>query len=321
MIETDKRRIFQDCKNMKNEQANSLKEKFHKKVRRLQDEIGEELRKIDPSVKLTKDVWKRRDFKGDDGGGGLTVVFRGDVIESAGVNTSLVYGEIDPNFGRQLRGKSSTIWASGVSVIIHPRSPRVPTVHANFRMIESGELIWFGGGADLTPYYPHLEDFHYFHRVWKKACGQSYDRMKKNCDEYFVNHHRNGEMRGIGGIFFDHYKTDDLMEDFKMVSHLADHFIPSYFPVVEKRKGESWSEEEEEFQLYRRGRYVEFNLLHDRGTHFGLKSGGRIESIFVSLPARCRFDYGYAPAASHPSGLMNTLYRPRNWASRDSITN
>ena len=308
---------------MKNEKLNTLKERFHKKVQKLQNDIIEELRKIDPSAKLTKDVWKRRDFKGNNGGGGLTLVFRGDLIENAGVNTSLVYGQIDPRFGQQLKGKSSLIWASGISVIIHPKSPRIPTVHANFRMIESGEETWFGGGSDLTPYYPHWEDFQYFHRIWQKACEpwQAYAWMKKNCDEYFVNHHRQGEMRGIGGIFFDHYRTNDLTEDFKMVSRLADHFISSYFPIALKRKRESWSETEEEFQLYRRGRYVEFNLLHDKGTHFGLKSGGRIESIFVSLPARCRFDYGYTPPVSHPVSKMNNFYRPYNWASEEIIAN
>ena len=304
-------------------QLNSLKEKFHEKVRLLQDEISKELEKIDPSIASTKDNWQRLDFKGNDGGGGLTMVLRGDIIESAGVNTSLVYGHIDPRFGKKLKGKSSLIWASGISVIIHPRSPRIPTVHANFRMIESGEEVWFGGGVDLTPYYPHWEDFQYFHRLWQGACEpwKSYEWMKKNCDEYFVNHHRNGEMRGVGGIFFDHYKTSDLMEDFKMVSHLANHFISSYFPIVLKRKNESWSQTEEDFQLYRRGRYVEFNLLHDRGTHFGLKSGGRVESIFVSLPARCRFDYGYSPSASHPVGKMNSFYRPYDWVSDKAIAN
>ena len=307
---------------MNNEEIKSLKKDFHNKVRQLQEAIGKELINADSTIKVTKDTWKRRDFKGEDGGGGLTQVFRGDRIESAGVNTSLVFGQIDPRFAEKLKGKSSLIWASGISVIIHPMSPRIPTVHANFRMIQSGEEIWFGGGADLTPYYPHVEDFRYFHQVWQKACipWQTYSWMKKNCDEYFVNHHRKGEMRGIGGIFFDHYRTSELREDFDMVSHLADHFIPSYFPIAQKRKGESWSKIEEEFQLYRRGRYVEFNLLHDRGTHFGLKSGGRIESIFVSLPARCRFDYGYTPPASHPVSKMNNLYRPCNWVSEKNLS-
>ncbi|MCY4523478.1 MAG: oxygen-dependent coproporphyrinogen oxidase [Halobacteriovoraceae bacterium] len=301
---------------MKKERLDSLKNRFYTKVRQIQDNVADEIGKIDPSVKLIRDAWKRDDFKGNDGGGGLTLVFQGDVIENAGVNTSLVFGEVNPEFARNLKGKTSCIWASGVSIIIHPRSPRIPTVHANFRMINQGEETWFGGGADLTPYYPHLEDFRYFHQVWFKACKpwNTYSWMKKNCDRYFVNHHRKEEMRGIGGIFFDHYNTGDLIGDFEMVSHLADHFGPSYFPIAHKRKDESYSQTEEEFQLYRRGRYVEFNLLHDRGTHFGIKSGGRIESIFVSLPPRCNFNYGYTPPASHPISKMNSLYRPCDWA-------
>ena len=288
-----------------------LKKNFHQKLKYLQIKIIDELYKIDMTILAKKIKWNRKDFKGNDGGGGLTQSLHGDLIEHAAVNTSLVYGEIDPDFGKTLLGKSSSIWACGLSIIIHPRNPRIPSVHANFRMMQSGDKIWFGGGSDLTPYYPHLEDFYYFHKTWEKACSTHYQWMKKKCDEYFVNHHRNGEMRGIGGFFFDHFYSGNPLEDYHLVTNLADNFIDSYFPIVQKRKNEIWTEEEEEFQLYRRGRYVEFNLLHDRGTLFGLKSGGRVESILSSLPPRCRFNYTHHP--DYPFNEMEKYYKPCNW--------
>lgn len=182
-------------------------------------------------------------------------------------------------------------------------------------MIHSGEKVWFGGGADLTPYYPHEEDFTYFHDTWKKACAPYgvYGDFKKQCDEYFVNHHRGGEMRGVSGIFYDHFNSGDLQKDFDMFKDISNHFIQSYFPLVEKRKDEEFTDEDEEFQLYRRGRYVEFNLLHDRGTSFGLKTNGRTESILISLPARCRFGYKYAPKAGGPHEKMMNYYSSKEW--------
>ncbi len=292
-----------------------LKSDFHHKVSELQDQITNAMREIDSGLKLTEDIWKREDYIGQDGGGGRTRAFTGDIFENAGVNTSKIYGKVDPKFATQIGGDSDELWAAGISLILHPRNPRVPTVHANFRMIECGSKVWFGGGADLTPFYPHVEDFHYFHSIWKKACApyDCYNWMKKECDQYFVNHHRSGEMRGVSGIFFDHYNTGNLEQDFKMVTDLSSHFIESYFPNVKKRLNESFSEEDVDFQLHRRGRYVEFNLLHDRGTLFGLKTKGRVESILISLPARCKFAYGYKPTAGSIHEEMMKYYFPREW--------
>jgi coproporphyrinogen III oxidase len=305
-------------------QVANLKRDFSQAVMNLQDEITATMHRLDPSLQLTEDQWQRDDFLKAPGGGGRTRAFKGQMFENAGVNTSEVFGAIDPQFAKKLgvTEEQATLWAAGISLIIHPRNPRIPTTHANFRMIHAGDKIWFGGGADLTPYYPHLQDFQFFHRTWKEACEPYgvYEQMKKTCDEYFVNKHRGGEMRGIGGIFFDHWNSGDLLQDFSMVMNLAQFFIPSYFPLVEKRMGEEFHAEDEYFMLYRRGRYVEFNLLHDRGTHFGLQTNGRTESILISLPARCRFEYGYQPQVGSPQEKMNSYYWPKDWASFDSVT-
>ena len=291
------------------------KRHFHAYVRSLQDEITNALFSVDAKLSLEEDVWERKDHKGSAGGGGITRAFSGDVIENAGVNTSLVFGAIDPAFAGRLGGTGDEMWAAGISLIIHPRNPRVPTVHANFRMIHAGERFWFGGGADLTPYYPHVEDFQYFHKTWKEALTPYgvYDAMKKECDTYFTNTHRNNEMRGIGGFFFDHHNSNDLEADLKMVKDVSAKFIPSYFPIVEKRKDEAWDADDEDFQLHRHGRYVEFNLLHDRGTMFGLKTNGRTDSILISLPARAKFTYKYKPRAGSVHEKMMEYYFPRDW--------
>lgn len=296
------------------------KAEFHAHVKNLQNKITDALLKIDSQIELIEDPWERVDFKGAPGGGGITRAFRGEVIENAGVNTSMVYGEIDPEFAKKLGGTGTVMWAAGISLIIHPRNPRVPTVHANFRMIVAGEKFWFGGGADLTPFYPHLEDFTYFHDTWKGACApyNCYEWMKAECDKYFVNTHRNdpskgAEMRGVSGIFFDHMNTGDFEHDFKMVKDLSEHFIGSYFPIVEKRKDEAFTEDDVDFQLHRRGRYVEFNLLHDRGTMFGLRTNGRTDSILISLPARAKFSYKYKPVVGSPhEEMMNYYYADLN---------
>lgn len=296
-----------------------VKKDFHSYVTTLQKTIIAELSSLDPTLKITHDQWTRNDHLGNDGGGGLTVVLEGDLIENAGVNTSLVYGEIDPQFASTLRGSGQSLWATGLSLIIHPRNPHIPTVHANFRFIHQGDAYWFGGGSDLTPYYPHKEDFRYFHTTWKKACQDPliYQQFKKNCDQYFVNHHRiyqnEPEMRGVGGIFFDHFGGQDLKKDLSFVKRLGDHFLESYLPLVEKRKNEPYGPETEKFQLFRRGRYVEFNLLHDRGTLFGLKTKGRTESILVSLPQRCTYHYQPPFTPGSPEEEMMGLYRPLDW--------
>jgi coproporphyrinogen III oxidase len=294
---------------------NDLKEKFSAHVKNLQQQITTQMQELDADLEIVNDIWQRTDFKGSPGGGGITRAFTGKVFENAGVNTSEISGAIDPSFAKSLNGKESDLWAAGISLIIHPHNPHVPTVHANFRMIEQGGVIWFGGGADLTPYYPNTDDFHYFHNIWKTACEPygCYPTMKKECDEYFVNHHRAGEMRGIGGIFFDHYNSGDLDRDFAMVVDLSNHFIQSYFPLVKKRMFDSYTEADVDFQLHRRGRYVEFNLLHDRGTLFGLKTNGRTDSILISLPARCSYSYKYAPQVGTPHAKMMDYYYPKSW--------
>lgn len=301
------------------DQIDEMKAQFSAEVMKLQDEITKTIQELDPGIKLIEDLWQREDYLKAPGGGGRTRAFKGELFENAGVNTSCVFGAMDPQFAKKIGAQSdqAQLWAAGISLIIHPRNPRIPTTHANFRMIQAGEKIWFGGGADLTPYYPHVEDFQYFHQVWADASRPYgvYEQMKKSCDEYFVNKHRAGEMRGIGGLFFDHWNTGDLQQNYTMVMDLAKYFIPSYFPLVEKRKGESFSSEDEDFMLYRRGRYVEFNLLHDRGTHFGLQTNGRTESILISLPARCRFEYAFEPKAGGPHEEMNTYYWPRDWVT------
>lgn len=294
-------------------QLEELKVSFHAHVKKLQEQISQELFKLDPDLVMIEDLWQRQDHAGTAGGGGITRAFQGKLFENAGVNTSCVFGKIDPQFAKHLQGTGDEMWAAGISLIIHPRNPRVPTVHANFRMIHQGDKFWFGGGADLTPFYPYEEDFSFFHGVWKKAAGGLYDSMKKTCDEYFNNAHRGVEMRGIGGIFFDHYNSGKTQDDVTLVKHLSNHFIESYFPIVTKRMSENWTEEDEDFMLHRRGRYVEFNLLHDRGTLFGLKTNGRVDSILISLPGRCKYTYQYRPKTGTPHEKMWSYYTPHAW--------
>lgn len=290
-------------------------ENFYEHVKALQDKITQELKRIDPNILLIEDLWERQDFKGNPGGGGRTRAFEGEIIENAGVNISRIFGAVDPKFADKLQGSGDEMFACGISLIIHPKNPRVPTVHANFRMISRGDKFWFGGGADLTPFYPHVDDFKYFHEVWMKACEpyNCYDWMKKECDEYFVNFHRGNEMRGIGGIFFDHFNTNDTLSDLQMVKHLSNYFIESYFPIVDKRKNEAFNDDDVEFQLHRHGRYVEFNLLHDRGTTFGLKTNGRVDSILISLPKRSMFTYKYTPKKGSVHEEMMQYYFPKSW--------
>lgn len=290
-----------------------IKNRFSEHVKNLQNEITLAMKEVDTALEVNEDIWERSDFNSNPGGGGITRAFAGDVFENAGVNTSEIFGAINPEFSTQLNGEGSELWAAGISLILHPKNPKMPTVHANFRMIEQGGKYWFGGGADLTPFYPNTEDFTHFHGVWREACGDDFSAMKKTCDEYFVNKHRDGEMRGIGGIFFDHLNTGDIEADFKKVVDLSKNFIKSYFPIAKKRINDSFNEEDLDFQQHRRGRYVEFNLLHDRGTLFGLKTNGRIDSILISLPASCKFSYKYAPKSGSPHQEMMDYYRPKNW--------
>lgn len=293
----------------------NIKNEFAAHVQDLQNQISEELKRIDTKINLNEDIWERKDFAGNPGGGGITRAFEGEIFENAGVNTSLVFGEVDPKFAANIGGDNNQMWATGISLIIHPTNPRVPTTHANFRMIQAGSKVWFGGGADLTPFYPHEDDFEYFHKVWKDACEPygHWDEWKEKCDNYFVNKHRADEMRGIGGFFYDHFFSGDPVKDLAMFKEISSNFIKSYFPIVEQRMNEEFDDEDVDFQLHRRGRYVEFNLLHDRGTHFGLKSNGRTDSILISLPKRVKFTYRYEPKKPEHKKMME-YYFPKDWA-------
>ena len=242
----------------------------------------------------------------------------GRVFEKAGVNWADVFGPMTPELAAQLPGEHDDFTACGLSLVLHPRSPLVPTVHANFRFLTRGPRQWFGGGADLTPYYPFREDVIHFHRVWKAVCSRhadvvDYARLKKWCDDYFFLPHR-GERRGVGGIFFD-YLEGNLERLFAFVRDCGDAFLEAYLPIVQRRKDLPFTPRQRVFQEYRRGRYVEFNLLHDRGTLFGLKSGGRVESILMSLPPVVRWDYGYQPEPGSAEAELYEVYlQPRDWA-------
>jgi len=280
----------------------------------LQDSLCGALEEADGKASFREDLWKH-----DSGGGGRTrIVQEGDVFEKGGVNTSAVEGTLAETLARRLDVKPQKFFATGISLVLHPRNPMVPTVHANFRYLEleDGDF-WFGGGADLTPYYVFEEDCRHFHRVWKRACEAHetglYARLKKACDEYFFLRHR-GEARGIGGIFFDYFRGD-FAHLFRFVQACGTSFSDSYLPILRRRRGDPWGERERRWQLHRRGRYVEFNLLYDRGTLFGLETGGRIESILMSLPPLVQWTYGFTPEPeSREEKLLEVLRKPREWA-------
>ena len=281
--------------------------------RTLQDEICAGLAVADGGATFREDTWDR-----PGGGGGRTrVLENGAVFEKAGVNFSEVFGEMDPKFATQMPGEGNSFTATGVSLVLHPRSPHVPTVHMNYRFLAKGDRAWFGGGADLTPYYPVKEDVVHFHRTLKAVCDRheavaDYAKMKKDCDEYFHIPHRQ-EARGVGGIFFD-YLEGDAEKTFAFVQDAGHTFLPAYVPIVERRKAMTWTEQERAFQEYRRGRYVEFNLIYDRGTLFGLKTAGRIESILMSLPPVVRYVYDFQPEpGSREAELTEYWLKPRDW--------
>lgn len=281
----------------------------------LQQRICSALEIADGEGKFREDRWDR-----EGGGGGRSkVLAEGKVFEKAGVNFSEVMGEMSPEFAKQIPGEGTHFTAAGVSLVLHPRNPHVPTVHANFRFLTKGTHGWFGGGGDLTPYYPVHEDVVHFHKAWKQVCDAhsplvDYASMKKDCDDYFHLPHRQ-EPRGVGGIFFD-YKSGDLAKWFEFVKAAGDTFVPSYVPIVERRKETPYTEAERRFQEYRRGRYVEFNLLYDRGTVFGLKTNGRVESILMSLPPTVRYWYDFHPEpGSREEALTHYWLKPKDWAS------
>lgn len=278
----------------------------------LQDGIVKAVEDID-GVRFREDLWSR-----PGGGGGRTrILEEGNVFEKAGVNFSLVHGNLPEEFAAKIPfGNGTSFFATGVSLVLHPRSPMVPAVHANFRYLEKGDAQWFGGGTDLTPCYPYKEDAAHFHGTIRQACdrhdAEFYPRFKKWCDEYFTLKHR-GEMRGVGGIFFD-YLQGDREKHFAFVQDAGDSFVKAYLPIVQRRKDEPYGEAERQYQLYRRGRYVEFNLLYDRGTIFGLETRGRTESILMSLPPLVRWVYDFKAAPGSREEKALEFYQPKDWA-------
>jgi len=303
--------------------VNSIKDQWIKTIHELQDAICSALENCDGKGKFEEEIWQRTG-----GGGGKTrVISHGDVFEKGGVNTSVVYGNVSDTMRKELSIDGVKWFACGLSLVIHPSNPFVPTVHCNYRMFElsnqNDEVTdrWFGGGTDLTPYYLFDEDARHFHTIYKNVCDQFdpafYTTFKNECDDYFVNEHRNHERRGIGGIFYDHQKPKNEKDvDFWMnFSKSCGHaFINAYLPIVEKRRNTPFTAANKHWQEIRRGRYVEFNLLHDRGTIFGLKTNGRTESILMSLPPTVRFEYNHKPeVGSEEDKLLQVCLKPVNW--------
>ncbi len=287
-------------------------------LRRLQDDICDRLAALDgQGLGFREECWDRTE-----GGGGRSRVLTGEVFEQAGVNFSHVFGARLPPSATKLRPEleGAAFHALGLSLVIHPRNPYVPTTHCNLRYFEAltdPVTWWFGGGFDLTPYYGFGADARHWHSEAHDACQNyesgSYERYKAWCDDYFFIKHRN-EPRGIGGLFFDDVNSGDFAKDWGFVQSVGQHFLPAYLPIVERRKATPYGERERDFQLYRRGRYVEFNLVYDRGTLFGLQSGGRTESILMSLPPEVRFRYNWHPEAGTPEAALYDIYlKPRNW--------
>jgi coproporphyrinogen III oxidase len=299
-----------------------MKEQFVTYIRNLQDSICTAVEKIDGATTFKEDLWTR-----PEGGGGRTrVIENGAVFEKGGVNISEVFGKLPESMQHYFGVKESDFFACGLSLVLHPENPFVPTVHANWRYFElydtTGAVIdaWFGGGQDLTPYYLFEEDAIHFHSVCKAACDKHdpdfYPDFKKRCDAYFFNTHR-GEARGIGGLFFDYLKEKNGMsmeQWYRFITEAADSFLKAYVPIAERRKALPYSEKNRTWQEIRRGRYVEFNLVHDKGTLFGLRTNGRIESILMSLPPVVQWKYDHHPeAGSEEEKLIKVLIHPKNW--------
>lgn len=311
-------------------------------MQNLQDEICTALEQLDGEARFHQDYWERAE-----GGEGRTRVIRaGRVFEQGGVNFSAVWGNSLPAAILIQRPEAAghEFFATGTSMVLHPRNPYVPTVHLNYRYFEAGPIWWFGGGADLTPYYPFTEDAIHFHKTLKNACDvhhpEYYPTFKRWCDEYFYLRHRQ-EQRGIGGIFFDYQDGSGQLcvgspadsaaavysqkvgtvsrnwEDiFALVQDCGRAFLPAYLPIVERRQEIEYSDRQRQFQLYRRGRYVEFNLVYDRGTVFGLQTNGRTESILMSLPPLARWEYCYEPEPGTPEALLTEFFlQPQDWVN------
>ena len=288
----------------------------------LQDSICSALEAQESSIKFEEDLWDR-----STGGGGRTrVLTDGDIFEQAGVNFSYVYGDTMPAPATAQRPElvNRSFHALGVSLVIHPRNPYVPTAHANVRYFVAEKdnepsVWWFGGGFDLTPYYPFKEDVVDWHRNARDAClpfgDDVYPRFKQWCDEYFYLKHRD-ETRGVGGLFFDDLNQWGFEQCFEFMQSVGNHFSKAYVPIVQCRKNHPYTQRHRDFQLYRRGRYVEFNLLYDRGTMFGLQSGGRTESILMSLPPVANWRYNWSPELGSPEHDLYVNYlKPKDWLS------
>ncbi|BAC91817.1 coproporphyrinogen III oxidase [Gloeobacter violaceus PCC 7421] len=283
----------------------------------LQDNITSRLEAVDGEGRFVEDLWER-----EEGGGGRSrILTEGRVFERAGIGFSEVHGSHLPPSILQQRPEAEghPFYVTGTSMVLHPRNPYVPTVHLNYRYFEAGPVWWFGGGADLTPYYGFVEDAAHFHATLKAACDahdpEYYPRFKKWCDEYFYLKHRQ-EPRGVGGIFFD-YVQGDWEKIFAFAQSCGNAFLPAYLPIVERRHTLPYAERERNFQLYRRGRYVEFNLVWDRGTIFGLQTNGRIESILMSMPPLVRWEYNYRPEpGTAEAELYEVFLVPQDWASQ-----
>lgn len=299
-----------------------MRDRFFKYIQSLQDTITTAIEKADGKAVFREDPWDR-----PEGGGGLSrVIENGAVFEKGGVNISAVHGALPASMQAYFGVGESDFFACGLSLVLHPESPMVPTVHANWRYFEmydrQGNITdqWFGGGQDLTPYYLFEEDARHFHTICKKVCDSHnpdfYARYKEACDNYFRNSHRQ-EARGVGGLFFDYCRKQRNMEMddwYNFVKEVGDSFLEAYLPIVEKRKDMPWGQEERDWQEIRRGRYVEFNLVHDKGTLFGLKTNGRIESILMSLPPKVQWRYDFHPVpGSEEAKLLNILRQPKAW--------
>jgi len=311
-------------------------------MQQLQTEITQGLTDLDGVGKFQEDCWERTE-----GGGGRSRVMReGRIFEQAGVNFSEVWGDhLPPSILTQRpEAAGHRFYATGTSLVLHPRNPYVPTIHLNFRYFEAGPVWWFGGGVDLTPYYPFAEDAAYFHQTLKHTCDQHhpnyYPVFKLWCDEYFYLKHR-GETRGIGGLFLDYQDGQGALYRgpnpngsaaaysqqvgvpaprswenlFAFIQDSGRTFLTAYVPIVQRRQGMEYGDRERSFQLYRRGRYVEFNLVYDRGTIFGLQTNGRTESILMSLPPLVRWEYGYQPEPNSPEAELYEIFlKPQNWS-------
>lgn len=299
-----------------------MKDKFFNYIHELQDQITAALEHVDGKATFQEDIWER-----PEGGGGRTrVIENGRVFEKGGVNISGVHGKLPDSMQKYFGVEDADFFACGLSLVLHPKNPMVPTVHANWRYFEmydkSGKIVdqWFGGGQDLTPYYLFEDDATHFHHICKTACDahnpEFYPKYKARCDEYFYNSHRN-EGRGIGGLFFDYCKTTKSMtmeKWYDFVTEVGDSFIEAYVPIVEKRKDLPFTSAQRTWQEIRRGRYVEFNLVHDKGTLFGLKTNGRIESILMSLPPHVQWVYDHTPKpGSEEEKLVSVLQQPKEW--------